>query len=143
MDRVSKSINTFRLLFLIKGILNLSAILFFLIYAIMGVVASRMIEFTEQFDPNPQAMPFNPGSVFIVVGVVGMVVCAISGTFLVIATKNWSRRTNRKFIQIAAFVNCITSVLGIILCVFTLIELSKIDMKTAFGDGPVSNDDFS
>ena len=138
----TKNLNTFRTLFLIKGILNLVAILFFAIYAVMGMFMSRTVEFVQNIDPNASDLPVNPGSIFIWIGVIGILVCGVIGTLLLVATKNWSNRYNRKFIQIVAGINCITGLLGILLCIFTIIELGKPEVKAVFdGEEPMEADD--
>lgn len=138
----TKNLNTFRTLFLIKGILNLVSILFFAIYAVMGMFFYNAMEFVQNIDPNAPDIPINPGSIFIIVGVTGIVVCGIVGTLLLVATKNWSNRHNRKFLQIVAGINCITGLLGILLCIFTILELGKPEVKAVFdGEEPMEADD--
>ena len=137
----AKNFNTYRILFLIKGILNCIGILFFMIYAIVGSMASTAFEEMERIDPSMPEMPFNPGSIFLTIGIVGMIIYGSVGILLLLSTKHWSNRTNRKFLQVAAGVNCLTGLLGILLCIFTLIELGKPEVKAVFeGAGP-SNED--
>lgn len=135
MDRGTKNLNTYRTLFLIKGILNLIGILFFGIYAMMGSFFSSAFEQAQRMDPNAPDIPINPGNIFLVVGITGMIIYGLVGTLLLISTKYWSERTNRKFIQVVAGINCLTGILGILLCIFSIIELGKTEVKAVFEGG--------
>lgn len=136
MNRGTKNLNTYRILYLIKGILNLVGILIFLFYAMIGAFTSSLIKKVSHTDPTMGDIPVDPGQIFITIGIVGMIICAIVGTMLLLATKHWRNRTNRKFITIAAGINCLTGLLGILLCIFTVVELGKPEVKAVFDGTP-------
>ncbi len=127
MNDPAKNLNTFRILFLIKGILTLCLSLFFLLYAGMGAVFTNIDEFSKV------SQPFNPGYIFIIIGVVGTIFSVALGTLALLASKYIKEQKNYNFIFVVAIVNAISGVLGILLAVFTLIELSKSEVKALFG----------
>lgn len=121
------NLNTFRTLYLVKGILTLCFSLFFFFYAGMGMFFGTIIE----LDPT-QNTPFNPGIIFIVIGVIGIIFCVALGILLLMVPKYIRELRNYNFIFAMAIVNCLTGILGILLGVFTLIELSKPEVKALF-----------
>lgn len=129
MNNVANNLNTFKILFLIKGILTLCFSLFFLFYAGLGVFFSRIPEFANNAEP----MPFNPGDIFFYIGVVGFVITVVLGTLTIIASNYIDKKQNYTFVFVVAIVNVLTGVLGILLAVFTLIELTKPAVKELFG----------
>lgn len=139
MNRGTKNLNTYRILFLIKGILNLTGIIIFFFYAMIGVFTSKLIDDVAASDPGFQEIPLDPGRLFITIGVIGMIICAIVGTSLLIATKHWRNGTNRKLIITVSAINCLTGLLGIILCIFSIIELGRPEVKAVF-DGEILNE---
>lgn len=129
MTTTTNNLNTFRLLYLIKGILTLCFSLFFVIYAAMGLFFARIPEFTGE--PNP--FPFNPGVIFLIVGVIGFLTSITMGVLTLLVSKYLKEQRNYTFIFVMAVLNCITGVLGILLGVFTIIELNKPEVKELFG----------
>lgn len=129
MNNTSNNLSTFRILFLIKGILTLCFSLFFLLYAGMGAFFSHIPEFTNGANPPP----FNPGIIFLIIGIVGFIFTIILGTLTLITSKFIKDHKNYTFIFVMAIINGLTGVLGIILAVFTIIELNKPDVKVLFG----------
>lgn len=128
MSNQKNNLDTFKILFLIKGILTLCFSIFFLFYAGMGAFFTRLPEFTNPSDP----MPFNPGYIFLIIGVVGIVMCVGLGTLALLASKYIKEQRNYTFIYVAAIINALTGVLGILLAVFALIELGKPHVKELF-----------
>lgn len=132
MNRGSKHFNTYRTLFLIKGILNLVGIIFFLMYALIGYFVSESMDAVMAADLNAPEMPINPGSIFLVIGIIGAIIFGTVGALLIAARPHFKAGGNRQFIQIAAAINCFTGLLGILLCIFTSIEINRADVKAAF-----------
>lgn len=126
MNDPAKNLNTFRILFLIKGILTLCFSLFFVLYGGLGVVFTNLDEFSSA------AQPFNPGYIFLIVGIVGFIFSITLGTLALIASKYLKEQRNHTFIFVVAIMNALTGVLGILLAVFTLIEISKPEVKELF-----------
>jgi hypothetical protein len=123
----ARNLYTYKILFLIKGILTLCFSLFFMLYAVMGAVFTNMDEFSNA------SQPFNPGYIFIIIGIVGVIFSVTLGTLALLASKYIKEQRNYNFIFVVAIVNAITGVLGILLAVFTLIEISKPEVKELFG----------
>jgi hypothetical protein len=78
-------------------------------------------------------VPFNPGIIFIVIGVIGLIFCVTLGVLTLLVSKYIKERKNYNFIFAMAIVNCLTGILGILLGVFSLIELNKPEVKKLFG----------
>lgn len=130
MQEGEKNLNTYRILFLIKGIFDLLIILFGVLYMVLGQVVGGVIE--DDMLRHGDPMPFNPASLFVVFGVVMAVIGLITGIPALMASSKLSRRENRSFIIVAAALNCITGILGILLCIFTILELQKPAVKEVF-----------
>ena len=128
MEIQKNNLDTFKILFLIKGILTLFFSIFFLFYAGMGAFFTEVIKNTNATDP----MPFNPGYIFLVIGMVGFIISITMGILALLASKYIKEQRNYTFIFVVAIVNAITGILGILLAVFTLIELSKPHIKELF-----------
>ncbi|WP_244895661.1 hypothetical protein [Nonlabens tegetincola] len=120
-------VNLFSTLFLVKGILNLLLSLLFLIYIGLG-------SFMTFIPIENQETPFNPGIIFTAVGIIGLVICIVFGILTIKASNNLKKRKGYTFIIVMAVLNALTGVLGILLCVFTIIEISKPHIKTTFED---------
>ena len=121
----SNNLGTYKLLFLIKGILTLCFSLFFMFYAGMGFVVTNIDELNH-------ATSAPPGYIFIIIGLIGIILCVALGTLALIASKYIKEQRNYNFIFVVAIVNALSGVLGILLAVFTLIELSKPEVKKLF-----------
>lgn len=127
------NLSTFSTLFLVKGILTFFVSLFFLLYAGMGSFFTSIPEFQD--DPN---MPFNPGMIFIVVGIIGFVICVVMGILNLIAAKHIKHQRNYTFVFAIAIINCLSGILGILLGVFTIIEINKPHVKALFENNKTS-----
>jgi len=93
----------------------------------MGSVFSSIPEFQD--DPN---MPFNPGMIFIVIGIIGFVICVVMGILNLIAAKHIKHQRYYTFVFAIAIINCLSGILGILLGVFTIIEINKPHVKALF-----------
>jgi len=125
-----KNLNTYKILFMIKGIFDLLIALIGLIYIAIGAVAGSAIE--EAAYRSGDDLPFNPGSIFLIFGIIMIVIALITGVPALMASSRIQQRRGRSFIIIAAAINCITGVLGIVLCIFTVIELQKPEVRELF-----------
>lgn len=121
------NLNTFRILFIVKGILTLLFSLFFLFYAGFGFFFMGMAEFE-----NEAEISFNPGIIFIIIGVIGVLLCLALAIVTLLAGKYIKEHRHYNFIFVVAILNCLTGVLGILLGVFTIIELNKPYAKELF-----------
>ena len=123
---LSLSLSLFRILFLIKGILSLVGSLFALLYAFFGMFMFAQI---ARHDQN---MPFNPGIIFLIIGIVGFLFLVAIGVLDLMASKRLKEIRNHQFIFVTSILSCLTGILGIILGIFTLIELGKPEVKALF-----------
>ena len=128
MTQKHNNLNTFRILFLVKGILTLCLSIFFILYGCMGFLFSSIAENNEAHTE----MPFNFGWIFIIIGGVGLLFCITLGILTLLASKYLKDIKNYNFIFVIAIINCLTGILGIVLGVFTLIELTKPEVKKLF-----------
>ena len=131
MNTVSNNLSTFRTLFLIKGILTFFFSLFFLIYAFAGVFFAAIPEMNQQ----PPNMPFDLPSIFMAIGMVGFVLTVALGVVTIMASNYLNRVEKRNFIFVVSILNCLTGILGILLGVFTIVELNKPHVKELFDKG--------
>ncbi|OEJ98933.1 hypothetical protein A8C32_07020 [Flavivirga aquatica] len=122
------NLDTFKTLFLVKGILTLAFSLFFIFYAGMGLFFSTIIEASDKLNDAP----FNLGIIFVIIGVIGIIICVTLGVLTLIASKYIKHRKNYTFIFVISIINCLTGILGILLGVFSLIELTKPEIKELF-----------
>ncbi|MCA0154500.1 hypothetical protein [Winogradskyella vincentii] len=123
----NNNLNTFSVLFLIKGILTLCFAIFFMFYAGLGFFVTSAVELDQSND-----MPFNPGIILIVIGAIGLIITVTVGILTILASSYLKSIKNYNFIFAMAVVSCLTGILGILLGVFTLIELSKPEIKQMF-----------
>jgi hypothetical protein len=128
MSNTHNNLSTFRILFLIKGILTLCFSFIFLIYAGIGAIFSKLPELTN----NNESMLFNAGEVFLFLGTIGFVITVTIGVLTIITSNYINKQKNHRFVFVIALVNAITGVLGILLAIFTLIEITKPEIKELF-----------
>lgn len=120
------NMDTFATLHLVKGILTIFFSLFFLLYIFLG--SAFMFAPIE----NNSDMPFHPGSIIIVIGTIGFVITVSIGILTLLAAKYIKERRNYNFIFAIAVLNCLAGILGIILGIFTIIDLNKPHVKAQF-----------
>ena len=123
----NNNLNTFSVLFLIKGILTLCFAIFFIFYVGLGFFVTSAVELDQSKD-----MPFNPGIIIIILGVIGLIITVTLGILKILASSYLKSIKNYNFIFAMAVVSCLTGILGILLGMFTLIELSKPEIKQMF-----------
>lgn len=126
MEVQTNNLSTFRVLFIIKGILTLLFSLFFVAYALFGVFIDRIGEIED--------MEFNPSFILIIIGAIGFTLTLIFGILTLVAAKYINETRNFNFIFVMAILNCLTGILGILLGVFTIVELNKPHIKALFED---------
>jgi hypothetical protein len=123
------NLSTFATLHLVKGILTILFSLFFLFSIFLGSVLSFV-----PIDNNAQ-MSFNAGSFIIVIAVVGFLITVTIGILTILAGKYIKERRNYNFIFAISILNCLIGVLGIILGIFTILDLNKPHVKAQFEPG--------
>lgn len=128
-QQLPNNLNTFRILFIVYGSLAMFFSLFGLLYAGIGSFA------TMAFDqiPNQNDIPFNPGYIFVIIGAAIFILSVISGTLCFISSKYIKETRNHTFIFVVSIIVAVTGgIFGILLCVFTLIEINKPHIKGLF-----------
>lgn len=121
------NLDTFRILFLIKGILALVFSLVPLIYVFIGQTVGKM----AMADPNPP--PFDIATFFSAIGFFGFAWLVFVGVMALLASKYIREERKYTFIIVAAVVNGLSGILGLLLCIFTIIELNKNYAREIFG----------
>lgn len=125
------NLQTFRILYLVKGILNLIGSLLFLVYAVSGIFLYSFSSKMATASTMPRS-PYNYAFVFLVIGIIGFVVAIIFGLLNIFTAKYLKEGRKYKFIFVISVLNCLTGVLGILLGVFTILELNKPQVKEIF-----------
>jgi len=128
MNILTNNLSLFKTLFLIKGILTLFFYLFFVAYAFFGSFIGHIVETNNHSDP----IPFNVGIIFIVIGSIGFFISVVMGVLTLFASKYLKEIKNYNFIFIVSILNCLTGILGVLLGVFTIVELNKPHVKELF-----------
>ncbi|MEJ1222229.1 hypothetical protein [Sediminicola sp. 1XM1-17] len=128
MERTNNNLNTFSILYLVKGILTLSISLFFVFYVFIGFVIGNSDDWRYETD----SLPINPAIIIIAIGAIGVIISIIMGILTLMASKYLRDTKNYNFIFVMAVINCLTGILGILLGIFTIIELMKPDVKQLF-----------
>lgn len=124
----TNNLSTFRALFIVKGVLNLLIAFFFIGYAAF-VISIFNIEGIGN-DPD---LTFNPGWLIGVICGIGALLAIVFGILTILAGNYLTQYKNYNFIFVITILNCLSGVLGIILGVFTIIELTKPEVKALFG----------
>jgi cytosine/uracil/thiamine/allantoin permease len=128
MNISTNNLNTFKILFLIKGILTLCISFIFIVYAGIGAFVGSIVEKTNSVND----LPFNPGDIFLIIGAVGFVFSVTIGTLTLLASKYIKELRNYNFIIVIAVINGLSGILGILLAVFYIIEVTKPNVKELF-----------
>lgn len=125
MTAENHNLNVFKVLFLIKGIFTLLVSFFPLLYVFMG-----MFIFNNEFQDHDH---FGiTGMVFMLVGSAIFLFILAMGILTILAGKYIGERRRYDFIFVIAILNCLTGILGILLGIFTIIELNKPQVKQLF-----------
>lgn len=127
-DYQPNNLNTFRILFIVKGIMNLLGALFFIGYAFLGTFFMNLADTNADLEE----MPFDPSILFMIIGTVGFMIALAFAIVTLLAAKYIGEKRNYTFVFVASILNCLTGVLGILLGVFAIIELNKPHVKQLF-----------
>ncbi|MGB5981714.1 MAG: hypothetical protein WBG46_06185 [Nonlabens sp.] len=123
----SNNLNTLAILHLVKAILTFLFSLFFVLYMFMGKFIGDMAEVNSEMNSE-----FNISAIFVIIGTVGMLFCILFGVLNLLSYSYLSKKKNYNFIFAVSIINCLTGILGILLGVFTLIEINKPEVKSLF-----------
>ncbi len=126
MQQEEHNLRIFKILYIIKGILILVFSLIPLFYIFLGVYIFNENEMTEE---NSQI----GGAIVMFIGIALFIFFLAMGILTLLTAKYLGERKNYDFIFVIAIINCLTGILGIILGVFTILELNKAQVKRLFG----------
>lgn len=129
----SDNTSTFHVLHIVKAVLTFFVSLLFLIYAFMGTIFSNI----PHFQNNPE-IPFNLSMLVSIIGIVGFIVVVILGVLNLLTARYIKEKRNYTFIFVMSIINCLSGILGILLGVFTIIEINKPHIKAQFDQKKVS-----
>ncbi|KQC33075.1 hypothetical protein AAU57_06915 [Nonlabens sp. YIK11] len=125
-------LNLLRILYIVKACFNFLGMFFFIGYAFMGTFFKAMVNTFPNPDQNEAHFPEAMHWIFVTVGTIGAVVLLTFGILTLIAASKINSRQGYNFIFVVGILNCFTGMLGIALGVFTIIELSKPQVKALF-----------
>lgn len=105
-------------------------------FMFMGIGAIAMVTVMQQEGPDPPAAAAMGliGIIFFVIPIFFSAVTATIGTAVLIAGRRIAKRTHLTYCQIIAGLECLCFPYGTVLGVFTLIALTRDDIKTQFQD---------
>ena len=126
MNSEDHNLGIFRILYIIKGIITLAFSILPILYIFLGVFISQ--KGNMSVDESHFA-----GIFILLIGVVVFLFLLILGILTLLTAKYLGERKNYDFIFVMAILNCLTGILGIILGIFTIIELTKPQVKRLFG----------
>jgi len=126
MQPEEHNLRIFKILYIIKGILILAFSLIPLFYIFLGVYI-----FNE--NDTPQENSQLGGAIVMFIGIALFLFFLAMGILTLLAAKYLGEQRNYDFIFVIAIINCLTGILGIILGIFTILELNKAQVKRLFG----------
>ena len=91
----------------------------------------------DDFQEAQKELHFNPGIIFIVLGIGGFILLVVAGILNIMASKHIGQVRKYNFILIVSIINCLTGILGILLGVFAIIEINKGHVKALFEQNKV------
>ncbi|MUP45992.1 hypothetical protein E0K83_09580 [Gramella sp. BOM4] len=130
MQPQNNNLHVFRILFIIKGILSLLLSLLPVIYFFIG---TWMLTSQVQTDQHAGLA----GGIMMVVGGFIFLFLLALGIVTILAGKYIGEHKRYTFVLVVAILNCLTGILGILLGIFSIIELNKPEVKELFAKNRV------
>lgn len=127
LRRSENNLNIIEILHYVKAGLIVFAIAFFALYAFFGMSIGGAIS----HDAGSE-MPFDFSTIFVIVGSVGIVMCLILGILDLLSARYIKQRKNYTFVLVVAGIHCVSGLLGLGLGIFTIVELTKPEVKALF-----------
>lgn len=125
----NNNLDTLRILYLVKGILTAFAGLIMIAYfSFFGLIFS----FAGKSDPDFEGFPSELKSIIFIVLMIVLIISIAFAVVQFLASKYLKEKRNYTFILVVAALNCMSGFLGIFLGVFTLVELTKSEVKELF-----------
>ena len=126
MNTEDHNLRIFKILYIIKGIITLAFSVLPLLYIFLGL-------FIFQKDELPEEHNQIGGAIIMFIGITIFLFLLVLGILTLLTAKYLGEKKNYDFIFVMAILNCLTGILGIILGIFTIIELNKPVVKRLFG----------
>ena len=127
-----RNLETYRILFIIKGVLNLLICLIGFMYVVMGFIFP-----TSGMTSN---FPFNLFNlIFFIFGGAFILFAITMAVLTFLAAKYLKERKNATFIIVVSVINCLTGILGIVLGILTIIEIQKPEVRALFEENKIKN----
>jgi amino acid transporter len=123
------NLNIFATLHVVKGILTILFSLFFLFFIFLASLLSLV-----PLDKDSHTS-FNAENLIIIIAVAGFLITVTIGILTLLAGKYIKERRNYNFIFAISILNCTIGLLGIILGIFTILDLNKSHVKAQFEPG--------
>lgn len=135
MEVINKpnNLETFRILFIIKGIVTLLFSVFPLFYIFLGATLFNGPE-VEGLERNVGWI----GNFMIIIGVFVFLLLAVGGILTIIAGKYIGNAEKYNFVLVVSILNCLTGILGILLGIFAIVEITKPHVKELFNRNKAS-----
>ncbi|SFT40667.1 hypothetical protein SAMN05216474_0387 [Lishizhenia tianjinensis] len=116
------NLDTYRILYIVSAVLNFLGVFGFGLYAVFGFIFIQDFQNTDQ----------DVGWIMLLISGVGAFICALLGVLNLYTASCLRRRKNYNFIFVMAIVACLSGVLRLVLGIFTLIEITKPEVKALF-----------
>ncbi len=126
MEPEEHNLRIFKILYIIKGIITLAFSLLPLLYIFLGVFIFQKEDITEE---NARI----GGAIIMFGGIIIFLFLLVLGILTLLTAKYIGEKRNYDFVFVMAILNCLTGILGIILGIFTILELNKAAVKKLFG----------
>ncbi|SDR66400.1 hypothetical protein [Christiangramia echinicola] len=126
MTSEDHNLRIFKILYIIKGILTLVFSIIPLLYIFFGIY---LFQFHDKHDDDSTI----GGAIVMTIGIVLFLFFVAMGILTLLTAKYLGEKRNYDFVFVMAIINCLTGILGIILGIFTIIELNKTNVKRLFG----------
>ncbi|MCH4824380.1 hypothetical protein ML462_14500 [Gramella lutea] len=125
METEQHNLRIFKILYIIKGILTLAFSILPLLYIFLGI-------FIFQKDDLSQEEAQVGGTIIIFAGSMIFLFLLVLGILTLLTAKYIGEKRNYDFVFVMSILNCLTGILGIILGIFTILELNKTEVKRLF-----------
>lgn len=120
------NLGIFRILFIIKGVLTLVFAALPILYIFIGVFIFQNVNLPDEKSQIG-------GAIMMVAGIMVFLFLLILGILTLLTAKYLGEKRHYDFIFVMSIINCLTGILGIILGIFTILELNKPHVKRLFG----------
>jgi putative copper export protein len=126
MNTEDHNLGIYRILYIIKGV-------FTLLFSLLPLIYISIASFVFNNAELPEDQAHLGTMLMMTLGIVVFLFLLALGILTLLTAKYLGEKRNYDFIFVMAIVNCLTGILGIILGIFTILELNKPHVKRLFG----------